>query len=288
VLLTDKTQLIDGNGNYRAIDLLAGAYCVEFDLPPAEFCTYGTPRFTLANQGDDDALDSDVDPVTGRSENIVLFEDTTDLKWDAGVYCAARIGDRFWDDSAVPDGIQGSATDEPGIEGVAVDLYECDAIDGTPAATPAQATTTAADGSYFFDVEPGVPYLVAFTLPQTKKDQGYLLTGKNRGGDDAADSDIDATSGRTGCEIVVASNTEDMTWDGGAFLPDGALGDTLFHDRNANGIQEDGEEGVSGGTVTLYANPDGGACDATPANYIAEVTTSAIGQYQYIDLLDGD
>jgi hypothetical protein len=288
VLLADKTQLIDANGNYRAIDLLAGAYCVEFDLPPAELCTFGAPRFTLRDQGDDDALDSDVDPLTGRSENIVLFEDTTDLKWDAGVYCAARIGDRFWDDSKLPDGIQGAVTDEPGIGGVTVNLYQCDAIGGTPAASPVQTTATAADGGYHFDVEPGVPYLVEFALPQSLVDQGYLITGRNLGGDDAFDSDIDATSGRTACEIATPSNTEDPTWDAGAYLPDGALGDKLFHDRNANGIQDDGEEGVDGGRVTLYANPDGGACEATAANAIADVTTANGGMYQYVNLIDGD
>lgn len=280
---------LNADGLYQANDLPGGQhYCVQFALPPEGFCTIGTPAFTLRNQGND-AQDSDVDPQTGRTGNIYLPPGTTDLTWDAGVYCQARIGNRLWDDSANPDGVQGDEAEEPGIPGAPVNLYRCDS-QGQPGAQPIDSTTTNASGEYWFEVEPGERYLVEFGRPDGYGN--YNFTRQNLG-DDTTDSDVNE-SGSTDCEIVTLSNVEDDTWDAGLYLNKGTLGDTLFHDRNGNGRQDGGEEGVPGGTVELFPNPTAGDCAAIdPNSRLTQVITGSDplgpgGYYQMVNLPAGN
>jgi len=65
------------NGKYLfTVD--AGCYKVTFALPD-------TLRPTQANQGNDDALDSDADPFTYMTTNFCVEPGSTNLDWDAGV-----------------------------------------------------------------------------------------------------------------------------------------------------------------------------------------------------------
>lgn len=273
-------------GQYLFEDLFAGNYCVQFALPDP-FCDFGDVQFTLQNVGGDDSIDSDVDPATGRTGNITLANNDTDLTWDAGVFCPAVLGDRFWDDSDNPDGIQGDPADEPGIEGVTVSLYVCDAVNGTPSGTPVASTLTDVDGIYSFVVDPGV-YDIEFVIPPALVASGYSFTLPNQGSDPALDSDVDPATGRTGCVIEMDSNEDDPTWDGGAFVTPAGLGDRLWDDLNFNGIQDGGEPGIPGVTVRLLENPDGDAsCTSGDESEIDSQTTVA-GNYLFEDLLTGN
>ncbi len=62
-------------------------------------------------------------------------------------------------------------------------------------------------------------------------------------------------------------------------LPVAALGDLVFEDRNADGLQDDGEAGIAGATVKLL-DPDGTVLDTT--------TTDADGFYLFDNLPPGD
>ncbi|MBU1692987.1 MAG: DUF11 domain-containing protein, partial [Verrucomicrobia bacterium] len=72
------TTTNDASGYYSFTNLPPGNYFVEFAIPTQYV-------FTLVNQGGDDAVDSDADPVTGRTEIFALGTGTNDTRWDAGV-----------------------------------------------------------------------------------------------------------------------------------------------------------------------------------------------------------
>ncbi len=155
---------------------------------------------------------------------------------------------------------------EAPVAGVTVTLYDAT---GTAVGT----RTTDASGNYLFTgLRPGT-YTVGFsTLPAD-----YVFTTKDAGGDDAKDSDADRTTGRTG-PVVLASGDDNRTVDAGIYLP-ATLGDRVFDDANGDGIQEPGEGGVGGVTVTLYA--------ADGTTVLATQTTDGNGNYLFTGLTPG-
>jgi hypothetical protein len=83
----------DADGRYLFCELEAGDYNVHFVLPAGW-------AFSPQDQGSDDAVDSDADPVTGATACTSLDSGETDLTWDAGIYqipqdgCTHTIG--YW------------------------------------------------------------------------------------------------------------------------------------------------------------------------------------------------
>jgi uncharacterized protein YaiE (UPF0345 family) len=69
----------DANGYYIFDELVSGKYFVEFIRP-------GGYEFSPQDQGSDDTVDSDADPVTGRTICTILESGQNDLTWDAGMY----------------------------------------------------------------------------------------------------------------------------------------------------------------------------------------------------------
>ncbi|MCW5614305.1 MAG: hypothetical protein KIT32_04230 [Rhodocyclaceae bacterium] len=95
------------------------------------------------------------------------------------------------------------------------------------------STTTDASGNYFFDVEPGT-YSIAVTAPA-----GFVVTGQNLGGNEATDSDIDPATGMSDTVTVAAGETN-LDLDAGIYET-ASLGDRVWVDSNANGVQDAGE-----------------------------------------------
>ena len=88
-----------------------------------EFPTDNGLEISPVNEGDDDATDSDADPVSGRSQVVVLEPGENNPTIDAGYFELGSIGDQvFLDDNQ--DGIQDEG--EAGIEGVPVELLDAD------------------------------------------------------------------------------------------------------------------------------------------------------------------
>ena len=135
----------------------------------------------------------------------------------------------------------------------------------------------------FEDLTPG-EYIIKFITPD-----GFTLTEANVGGDDTIDSDA-GPGGLTGC-FVLDSGEYDPTWDAGLVQAAG-LGDFVFEDTNANGIQDAGEMGINGATVTLLADTDG---DGEIDDVVATTTTgddpdtpeTEQGYYEFTGLAPG-
>ncbi|WP_375448641.1 SdrD B-like domain-containing protein, partial [uncultured Fibrella sp.] len=247
------------SGGYSFTGLASGSqnvYQVGF-AAPAGFITTG------ANVGSNDAINSDVSMVTGRTGTYTLVAGDFNPTVDAGFFRPASIGDYVFNDKD-KDGVQ-SPGDTP-IPGVVVVLYQ----NGTPVAT----TTTDATGNYSFTgLTPGTSntYSVGFTTPT-----GFTATNPLSGTNTALDSDINPVTGRSQ-NLTLSSGESNTTIDGGFIQQTAGLGDYVFEDKNANGIQDAGDVPIPGVLVTLYTN----------SSAIATATTDANGLYSFTGLTPG-
>jgi len=76
-----RSTVTDADGLYEFAGLASGEYRVTFDPEALD----SNSSFSPQDQGSDDTIDSDGDPVTGQTALITLPRDTTDLTWDQGV-----------------------------------------------------------------------------------------------------------------------------------------------------------------------------------------------------------
>jgi hypothetical protein len=185
-------MITDQNGQYLFDNLLPGTYQVSFTTIPTGI------GFTQQDAGGNDNLDSDVNPATGLTGNIVLAAGDINLTVDAGLFKPrAVIGNYVWADKN-DNGIQDAG--EPGFAGIIVTLFS--------GATPVATAVTDASGLYLFpNVAPGTYSLVFTNLPT-----GVNFTVPDAGGNDNTDSDVIGTS-ITG--IVVTTTTVNLSFDGG-------------------------------------------------------------------------
>ncbi len=240
-------------GFYSFANLVPGDYSLTFVGLPGSVPT-------TANAGSDDGLDSDIDASGLLSVN--LASGANDMTFDAGFVTPATIGDFVWDDLD-GDGVQDLF--EPGVDGVSVEL-----LDGS--GTVVATTSSAVDGSYTFtSVAPGT-YSVRFGTIGS-----YELTGQDQTGNDLFDSDADQITGETAQFTVVSGQNQDSI-DAGLVAP-ASLGDRVWFDSDADGIQDAGEPGVPGVSIELI---DAGG------SVVATATTAADGSYSFTDLAPGD
>ncbi|MDR6555133.1 SdrD B-like domain-containing protein [Paenibacillus qinlingensis] len=258
------TTTTSSSGIYNFSSLLPGSYVVKFTRPAA----YNF--FSSANQGADDSKDSDAIFTTREASeatinNISLLDGGRDYTFDVGLYKPASLGDKVFLD-ANKNGIQD--TGEAPVPGVVVKLYS-----NTDPTHAISTQTTDVAGLYKFEnLDPG-SYIVEFVKPQ-----GYGLSAKNQGGNTALDSDADLATGKTSV-VTLSAGDDNITIDAGLYLlTDGSLGDIVWHDLNANGLQDTGEPGIPGVTVELYT--------AGTATLLGTQTTDAGGRYLFTNLLN--
>ncbi|MEZ4984507.1 MAG: SdrD B-like domain-containing protein [Saprospiraceae bacterium] len=249
-MLDQTTTAVDGSYGFNT--LIPGDYRVKFTAP-----TGFTP--TVANTGND-ATDSDANITTGISPIVNLVAGEHDPTIDAGYYEPASIGDFVWEDKDA-DGQQDMG--EPGIEGVTVMLLR-------PNGTMVTSTTTDQNGAYSFDnLVPG-NYIVKFTAPT-----GFEPTPINVG-DDTTDSDPNPGTGRSDV-VTLISGDENNTIDAGYYAP-ASLGDYVWLDEDADGMQDAGEDGIGNVTVILLDEND---------TQIDQTTTNSVGFYEFTNLEPG-
>ena len=234
------TMMTAGDGNYTFGNLPAGTYTVR--VSAATLPAGAAPTF------DADGI------ATPNVTTVTLAAGMTRTDIDFGYRSGSSLGDRLWYDLD-GDGIQEAG--ENGINGVTVQL-----LDG--AANVLATAVTSGDGEYTF------PNLAAGTYT-VSVDASTLPDGL------APTYDLDGI-GTPNTAAVTLSGVSRTDVDFG-YRGNGSIGDRLWADANANGIQDAGENGINGVTVELLDNA---------ANVIATTTTSGDGNYNFGNLLGGD
>ncbi|MBS0344391.1 MAG: hypothetical protein JSS56_28135, partial [Proteobacteria bacterium] len=187
---------------------------------------------------------------------------------------AAKLGDHVWHDRDL-DGIQDAG--EEGIAGATVELVRDANGDGQITNDEILAkTTTDTNGNYSFKgLTPGLDYQVLFVSPD-----GYDAASP-RQSDGSSASGVNS-DGRLSDVIVLKPGEYNATIDSG-FYKYAALGDRVWLDNNANGIQDAGEAGRANVQVELYSVKDG-----QPGALLDTQFTDANGNYHFTHLQPGD
>ena len=188
----------------------------------------------------------------------VTFRGGTDCRT-----CVGQIGDYVWKDLD-GDGLQDP--NEPGIAGVKVTL--------TQPSTPgySQSVLTDADGRYLFSGLCAGTYAVTVTLPS-----GDTFTLTNVGSDPAIDSNVN------GSTVTLTGDADsNLTIDFGLKGP-GKIGNFVWNDVDADGVQDGGEAGIGGVTLHLKLGLNNGS-----GSDIATTVTDGTGFYQFTNLNPGD
>ena len=208
-------------------------------------------------------VDSDPDTSTGTTTNITLESGDITIRLGCRFYQPAEVGDYVWIDTN-GNGILDLG--EHPLEGVTVTLYTTDNV-------LVDSILTDQYGQYLFGgITPGEYYIVF-------SDQaGYSRTLQNQGVDDEADSDGNPTSGRT-TNFTLISNEVNHSFDNGYYVTS-SIGNFVWEDLNMNGLQDSGEPGIDGVTVSLF--------DADNNQVGTSVTTSGGGFYSFTGLNPGN
>jgi uncharacterized repeat protein (TIGR01451 family) len=261
----------DANGKYLFANLPvlpAGQHYTVTVTPPAGYVA------TTPNAGTDRALDSS----TGSSVSTDLVVDgAKDLSLDFGfVKGAVSVGDFVWLDTN-RNGIQD--TGEPGIQGVTLTLTgpTGGAVTDLSGAQVTPTTTDAA-GAYGFSNLPTLPAGQHYTVTVTSPD-GYLATTPGVGTNRA----VDSSTGSVASTDVANNGDKDLTLDFGFVKPVVSVGDFVWLDSNKNGLQDAGEPGLAGVTLTL-SGPTGHSVTDNAGNPVNPVTTDATGKYLFGNL----
>ena len=246
-----RTTQTDASGFYNFAQLSPGIYSITLGLD-ASYIT------TVKNSGSDSQTDSDAEGRVINGVSIVSGLQRNDL--DAGFFRYAGISGQLWEDK---NGNEVRETGESPVAGASVTLT------GTSGAGVSVNITiaTSADGTYAFgSLVPG-DYSVTINSPA-----GSYWVRADIGSDDLTDSDVDA-AGKASFTLV--SNAQKTAVDCGLVYY-ASLGDFVWLDANGNGIQDNGESGLSGIEITLSGTDGTG-------NSINRSTTSGAGGLYHID-----
>ncbi len=234
------TTTTDATGFYEFTGLTPGDYKVMFVQPD------GFSRVSPFQEGDDPTVDSDANPEDGLMSDVVNLESGEfDETIDAGFFKPAEIGDFVFDDLD-QDGIQDLG--EPGIPDAIVKLLDGNGDPVLDEDDNPITTTTDATGFYeFTGLTPG-DYKIMFVQPD-----GFEGVSPFQEGDDpTVDSDANPDDGLMSDVVNLESGEVDDTIDAGFFdIPGASLGDFVFEDTDADGIQDIGEEGIPDAIVKL-------------------------------------
>lgn len=255
----------DGSYAFTELDP-SKIYMVQFHKMP-------TMPYTAPNQGDDDSMDSDVDPNTGFTTPIIVSGGENSDTIDGGMLdLPSSLGDIVWKDLN-ENGIQDIG--ELGVENVTVTLWTDDNGDGAPDSMLSSVQTDAKGNYLFENLNPHLTYIIQVTVPEDCE-----LTLHDQGENDAQDSDIDPMTGLSGA-ITLQPNSANTSVDVGLKPLTSSIGNVVWKDTNENGLQDDGEKGVPFVTVNLWTDDD---ANGTPDSKVNTTQTTPLGQYLFTSL----
>ena len=279
------TRITDANGGYLFTNLAPGNYTVQVDASTLPVGMHQTTN--PVNAGADFGNQSQPYSVSLAAGEETLTADFGYVWGNPNDNTGkGAIGDRVWIDS---DGDGAQDAGEPGLGGIQVKIYYDSNGDGvvdpaTDAVFPGAkdqngalggVTTTEADGSYIFSELPAGAYVVVVTTPPAN----YTQTGDP----DDFGTPATAADNRTTAPVVLAPGDVFLNADFG-YQPtaqsgaNNTLGDRVWFDNDADGIQDAAEKGIAGVTLALLNNA---------GVIIATDTTDANGVYLFGGLPDG-
>ena len=272
-MMTANGGVPAADGFYEFTGLASQMYCVEFAGLPIGY------QFTSQNVGGDDTIDSDADTGTGQVQNINLTAD--DQTIDAGIFLNGSIAGVTWCESST----NANTSYVPGdgdapIGDIQITLYEdadcSDTVNGGEASTAVVMDTANPAGTYLFSDLPvgpvGSAVCYVVEVDDTDTDLGVC--------------DTSITSSTLAPDLDTANpNSINNNFGFDDLL---ALGDYVWFDTNQDGIQDTGEMGVNGVTVSLYDNATctGASVDTTTTTNGG--TPAADGYYFFLGLDPGD
>jgi hypothetical protein len=132
-------------GSYLFTDVTTSTVCLQFLGIPVGW------QISPQNEGSDETVDSDAEPISARIESIYVHAD--DVDEDIGLYVDGSVGDRVWcdyDGNSVYDSGEG-------LDNIGISLFIDDGCDGY-GDTPIATVETGSEGDYAFtDLNTGPP-----------------------------------------------------------------------------------------------------------------------------------
>ena len=272
-----------GGGGYLIAGIPAGNYFVQFVRPSGQL-------LTMRNVGINDNVDSDPDRPTGLTEVFPLAVGQTDMKWDAGFVPIDLALDKTVDNTTP---VVGSQVVFTVLLRNAAGFSEATGIEVTDLLPAGMTYVTSAATQGTYDSGTGL------------WDVGALAAGAS------ATLDITATVDALGAEINAAEVTKADQPDTDSTpgnenlgeddrdsvqidpqpVANAEVGNFVWTDRNADGLQDAGEPGRDGITVNLYQDVDNDGVaepgsDDAPA--IATTVTAGGGLYLFTGLVAGN
>jgi serine-aspartate repeat-containing protein C/D/E len=247
IYTTESSSAPQNLGFYEIPYVPIGNHYIHFVLPDS-LC------LTKYRVGADTTLDNDFTLInfSWRSEEFSTVLNTTRKDIDAGVFFKSTIGNYVWLDENL-DGVQNQSED--GVNGVTVSVYNRQGNQVAEILTRFNPDN-GKNGFYEFnDFVPGEFY-VKFSSTTYNNFTDANLTS------DDLDSDVTDQNGTGTTDFfTIVSHTANTTFDAG-YIPNGILGSYLWNDDNGDGIQSEGENGLSSSKIYLY-NSDMFLLDST-------------------------
>jgi sarcosine oxidase gamma subunit len=244
------TTVSSPSGTYDFTGLRPGTYSVKAAPPAGYISDSSAGAGSLGGSASVNAVN-----------NIAVTPGESGANYNFGYYQPVSISGNVYDDTN-DNGVDNA---EPGVAGVTITLTGTNGM-GNPVSL---STTTASNGTYSFSgLTPG-NYTVTETPPA-----GYLPGSTNPGSLGGTASGASVTS------ITANAGQSGTNYNFGEVLPS-TLNGFVYNDANDNGVDNAGEAGIAGVTVTLTGTNDLG-------NSVSVTTTTASnGSYSFAGLRPG-
>lgn len=196
------------------------------------------------------------------------------------------LGDKVWFDQ----NSDGSQTDgEPGVKDVKVSLLDEQGNSvNKPGTNEPYTITTGEDGKYLFENLPKGKYKVQFDYSDARTPEGKPFTAPTvpLKGDTQKDSDVvERKINSVGLTDVIDLQSDRRDVDAGLVVVPVELGvsvgDLVWHDKNNDGIQNDGDDSGIKGVELRILDPEGKPAKDTKGQEVPNTFTDENGNYLF-------